>query len=85
MPSIAAPAVEQHATGFGFGTPSPRLLWRFILAEEENEVAEDDCDCDWTQLAYNVEVWHVARWAPSCSTPPTAFPLVVVSNILHTL
>ncbi|KJR83719.1 uncharacterized protein SPSK_00176 [Sporothrix schenckii 1099-18] len=67
MPYIAALTVEQHATGFGFGTPSPRLLWRFILAEKEKEVAEDDCDCDcdcdWAQSAYDVEVQRQAESA----------------------
>ncbi|KAL1895877.1 hypothetical protein Sste5346_004974 [Sporothrix stenoceras] len=54
MPFLSAPTVEQHATGFGVGTPSPRLSWRFTLAKKDNTV--DDADRDWKQTAYDIEV-----------------------------
>ncbi|CAK7232439.1 hypothetical protein SEUCBS140593_008260 [Sporothrix eucalyptigena] len=49
MPSLSAPTVDQHATGLGIGTPSPRLSWRFLLGDAET-------DNDWTQTGYDLEV-----------------------------
>ncbi|CAK7237107.1 hypothetical protein SCUCBS95973_009835 [Sporothrix curviconia] len=50
MPILTAPTAEQHATGLGIGTPTPRLSWRFVLGEA------DENDNDWTQSAYDIEV-----------------------------
>lgn len=49
--SIEAPTVEQHPTGFGIGTATPRLSWRFLTSS-------DNSLRDWEQTAYEL---HIVR------------------------
>jgi alpha-L-rhamnosidase len=49
--SIETPTVEQHSTGFGIGTATPRLSWRFLTTA-------DSVLHDWEQTAYEL---HVVR------------------------
>lgn len=49
--SIETPTVEQHSTGLGIGTATPRLSWRFLTTA-------DSVLHDWEQTAYEV---HVVR------------------------
>ncbi|KAL5046700.1 hypothetical protein BDW71DRAFT_197353 [Aspergillus fruticulosus] len=46
--SLASPTFEQHPTGFGVGTATPRLSWRFLTAE--------NCPRNWKQTAYEIQV-----------------------------
>ncbi|GKZ74531.1 hypothetical protein AnigIFM50267_000768 [Aspergillus niger] len=45
---IETPTVEQHLTGFGIGTATPRLSWRFLTT--------DSSPRDWEQTAYEVQL-----------------------------
>ncbi|KAL4926358.1 bacterial alpha-L-rhamnosidase-domain-containing protein [Aspergillus undulatus] len=54
--SLASPAVEQHPTGFGVGTATPRLSWRFL--------APKGCPRDWQQTAYEIQVTRVLNSYP---------------------
>lgn len=54
MPLIETPTVEQHATGFGIGTATPRLSWRFITAA-------NDSPLNWEQTAYELQVVRLDR------------------------
>lgn len=49
MPYIETPTVEQHATGFGIGIPSPRISWRFLTGA-------DDSSLNWEQTAYDLQI-----------------------------
>ncbi|EEA21078.1 hypothetical protein EYB25_008541 [Talaromyces marneffei] len=73
--SIEIPTVEQHSTGFGIGTATPRLSWRFLTTT-------DSTLQDWEQTAYEVnlvrsesqnETYHVrskeSRFVPWPSAP----------------
>ncbi|BCS17263.1 glycoside hydrolase family 78 protein [Aspergillus puulaauensis] len=46
--SISAPTVEQHPTGFGVGTATPRVSWRFLTTE--------NCPRDWQQTSYEIQI-----------------------------
>ncbi|KAL4999939.1 bacterial alpha-L-rhamnosidase-domain-containing protein [Aspergillus recurvatus] len=46
--SLTSPTFEQHPTGFGVGTATPRLSWRFLTAES--------CPRNWKQTAYEIQV-----------------------------
>ncbi|KAL4934277.1 glycoside hydrolase family 78 protein [Aspergillus undulatus] len=48
QPTITPPSFEQHPTGFGIGSPSPRISWRFI--------ATQSTAANWRQSAYEIEV-----------------------------
>ncbi|KAF7592746.1 hypothetical protein BBP40_012504 [Aspergillus hancockii] len=48
-PTISPPSVEQHPTGFGVGTATPRLSWRFLSTRE-------DCPLAWEQMAYDIQI-----------------------------
>ncbi|KAF5015930.1 hypothetical protein F66182_12552, partial [Fusarium sp. NRRL 66182] len=48
---IEIPSVEQHSTGFGIGTATPRLSWRFLTTADSGLY-------DWKQNAYEV---HIVR------------------------
>lgn len=45
--SLSAPTVEQHPTGFGVGTATPRVSWRFLA---------ENCPRDWQQTAYEIQI-----------------------------
>ncbi|KAL2862814.1 bacterial alpha-L-rhamnosidase-domain-containing protein [Aspergillus lucknowensis] len=47
--SLEAPTVEQHPTGFGVGTATPRLSWRFLATA-------DNCPRNWRQAAYEIQI-----------------------------
>ncbi|KAL4916143.1 bacterial alpha-L-rhamnosidase-domain-containing protein [Aspergillus aurantiobrunneus] len=51
--TLATPTVEQHPTGFGLGTATPRLSWRFLTAE--------NCPRDWEQTAYEIQITRTAN------------------------
>ncbi|KAL4908629.1 hypothetical protein BDW74DRAFT_102228 [Aspergillus multicolor] len=46
--SLASPTAEQHPSGFGVGTATPRLSWRFLTA--------DSYPRNWKQTSYQIEV-----------------------------
>ncbi|KAL4868001.1 hypothetical protein BDV12DRAFT_109036 [Aspergillus spectabilis] len=46
--SLAAPTAEQHHSGFGVGTATPRLSWRFATT--------DDSPRGWQQSAYEIQI-----------------------------
>ncbi|CAG8239274.1 unnamed protein product [Penicillium salamii] len=48
FPTLTAPSVEQHPTGFGVGVASPRLSWRFLTLSNTNVQ-------EWEQIAYEIE------------------------------
>ncbi|OAA59730.1 alpha-l-rhamnosidase [Niveomyces insectorum RCEF 264] len=52
-PTLLAPTVEQHATGFGVGVSSPRLSWLFAVQGEPPQ--------DWAQTAYELEIVRSER------------------------
>ncbi|KAJ9144282.1 Alpha-l-rhamnosidase [Pleurostoma richardsiae] len=58
QPTLSAPTVEQHPTGFGVGVPSPRLSWRFAI--------QDSTPQNWEQTAYEIEI---VRPAAKAATP----------------
>ncbi|KAL3464518.1 bacterial alpha-L-rhamnosidase-domain-containing protein [Aspergillus heterothallicus] len=54
--SLAAPTFEQHSTGFGVGTATPRLSWRFL--------AIDNCPVNWQQTAYTIQIIREEKSEP---------------------
>ncbi|KAL4769805.1 bacterial alpha-L-rhamnosidase-domain-containing protein [Aspergillus nidulans var. acristatus] len=46
--SLESPTFEHHPTGFGVGTATPRLSWRFLTAE--------GCPRNWKQTAYEIQI-----------------------------
>ncbi|KAL4806574.1 bacterial alpha-L-rhamnosidase-domain-containing protein [Aspergillus unguis] len=48
QPALTPPSFEQHPTGFGIGSSTPRISWRFIATE--------DTTSNWQQTAYDIEV-----------------------------
>ncbi|KAL4939198.1 hypothetical protein BDV06DRAFT_231155 [Aspergillus oleicola] len=51
--SIAKPTVEQHPTGLGVGTATPRLSWRFLSAQ--------DYPRNWQQTAYEIQILRASN------------------------
>ncbi|KAJ5887274.1 hypothetical protein N7504_011321 [Penicillium tannophilum] len=47
-PSITSVSFEQHATGLGIGTPSPRISWKFAATEHTVP--------NWEQKSYDIEI-----------------------------
>ncbi|KAL4798493.1 bacterial alpha-L-rhamnosidase-domain-containing protein [Aspergillus venezuelensis] len=54
--SLAKPTVEQHPTGLGVGTPTPRLSWRFLSAK--------DYPRNWQQSAYEIQITRTSDSEP---------------------
>ncbi|KAL4937246.1 bacterial alpha-L-rhamnosidase-domain-containing protein, partial [Aspergillus oleicola] len=48
QPTLTPPSFEQHPTGLGIGSPTPRISWRFF--------ADENTAADWQQTAYEIEV-----------------------------
>ncbi|GIK07243.1 hypothetical protein Aspvir_002901 [Aspergillus viridinutans] len=51
QPLLTAPSFEQHPTGFGIGTATPRISWRFIPSPSTIQA--------WEQCAYDIEIVHL--------------------------
>ncbi|KAL4949414.1 bacterial alpha-L-rhamnosidase-domain-containing protein [Aspergillus filifer] len=48
QPTLTPPTFEQHPTGFGIGSSTPRISWRFI--------ADGNTAANWRQSEYEIEV-----------------------------
>lgn len=65
---LSAPTVEQHPTGFGVGTATPRVSWRFLTTKH--------CPREWQQAAYEMQVARTESEAETYSVSSDASVLV---------
>lgn len=52
QPHIAEPTFEHYPSGFGIGTPTPRISWRFCSSPSTIQ--------GWTQHAYDIEIVNLS-------------------------